>query len=294
MRVVVGKVGDDLLATPLSRAAGSITSLVRADGISILPAGIQGIEAGTLIKVRLYTSLRETERTIFAIGSHDMTLDILAQFLSARERRLVSANVGSLGGLIALQRGEAHLAGSHLLDPLTGEYNLSYLSQYLPGIPVRLVTWANREQGLMVKKGNPKGIQSLVDLERPDVTYINRQRGAGTRVLLDFHLKKLNIPAERVRGYEQEEYTHLAVSAAIASGRADTGMGIPAAASALDLDFIPLFQERYDLVIPTRFIEGDLLAPLFELMGDPAFRQAVATLPGYDILHMGEEIPLPA
>jgi len=294
MRVVVGKVGDDLLAAPLPRAAGTITSLVRADGITILPAGIQGLEAGSLIKVRLYTSLREPERTIFVIGSHDMTLDILAQFISARGRRLVSSNVGSLGGLAALRRNEAHLAGSHLLDPQSGEYNISYLRQYLPGIPVRLVTWANREQGLMVKKGNPKGIQSLADLARPEVMYVNRQRGAGTRVLLDFHLQKLNIPTDRIHGYSQEEFTHLAVAAAIASGRADTGLGIPAAASALNLDFIPLYLERYDLVIPTHFLEGDLLTPMFDLMDDPAFRKAVASMPGYDITHMGEVVPIPA
>ncbi len=291
MRVVVGKVGGDLLAAPLSRAAGTITSLVRADGIAILPAGIQGLEAGTPIKVRLYTSLREAERTIFAIGSHDMTLDILAQFISSRERRLVSSNVGSLGGLTALLRSEAHLAGSHLLDPQTGEYNLTYLRKYLPDTPVRLVIWANREQGLMVKKGNPKSIHSLVDVARPEIIYVNRQRGAGTRVLLDYQLQKLDIPTSIVHGYTQEEYTHLAVAAAVASGRADTGLGIPAAARALDLDFIPLFQERYDLVIPTRFLQGDLLAPLFDLMSDATFRKAVAAMPGYDITHMGEVVP---
>jgi putative molybdopterin biosynthesis protein len=294
MRVVVGKVGDDLLAAPLSRAAGTITSLVLADGITILPAGIQGLEAGTSIKVRLYTSLKESERTIFAIGSHDMTLDILAQFISARGRRLVSSNVGSLGGLAAIRRNEAHLAGSHLLDPQTGEYNLAYLRRYLPDTPVRLVIWANREQGLMVKKGNPKSIQSLADIARPEVIYVNRQRGAGTRVLLDYQLHNLDIPASSVHGYAQEEFTHLAVAAAVASGRADTGLGIPAAASALDLDFIPLFQERYDLVIPTRFLQGDLLNPLFDLMADSAFRKAVAAMPGYDITHMGEVVPTPA
>ena len=294
MRVVVGKVGDELLAAPLPRAAGTITSLVRADGITILPAGIQGLEAGSLIKVRLYTSLREPERTIFAIGSHDMTLDILAQFIATRGRRLVSSNVGSLGGLTALRRSEAHLAGSHLLDLQTGEYNVSYLRQYLPGIPVRLVTWANREQGLMVKKGNPKGIKSLADLARAEITYVNRQRGAGTRVLLDFHLQKLAIPTASIHGYAQEEFTHLAVAAAIASGRADTGLGIPAAASALDLDFIPLFHERYDLVIPTRFLQGDLLTPLFDLMADSAFRKAVAAMPGYDITPMGNIVTQPA
>ena len=290
LRVVAGKVGDRLLAAPLPRGAGVITSLVRADGITIIPRGVQGLEAGEKVKVRLYRSPEELDRTIFAIGSHDMTLDLLAQYLSGHDRRLVSANVGSLGGLVALRREEAHLAGSHLLDPQTGEYNVSYIRQYLPGIPVRLITWVGREQGLLVPKGNPKKIQNLEDLSRKEVSFINRQRGAGTRVLLDYHLQRLGIPAANIRGYDQEEYTHLAVAAAVSSGRADCGLGVAAAATALDLDFILLFQERYDLVIPCRYLEGELLSPLFEVMNDPAFRQAIAAQPGYDVSRMGQVI----
>ena len=292
MRVVVGRVGERLLAAPLSRGAGVITSLVRADGIVILPRGVQGLEPGAGVKVRLYRPPQELERTIFAIGSHDLTLDLLAQYLSQRGRRLVSANVGSQGGLVALRRGEAHLAGSHLLDPATGQYNLRAIQDYLSSTPVRLVTWAQREQGLLVVKGNPKGIRSLADLSRPDVRFINRQRGAGTRVLLDFELQKLGISTQAVHGYDQEEYTHLAVAAAIASGRADCGLAVTAAAQALDLEFVRLFQERYDLVIPVQFWEGALLQPLFELMQNPVFRLAVAALPGYDVSEMGHEVKI--
>lgn len=290
MRVVVGQVGKRLLAAPLSRGAGVITSLARADGITILPSGVQGLEAGSPVRVRLYRSHAELRQTIFAIGSHDMTLDLLAQFLAERGRRLVSANVGSQGGLVALRRGEAHLAGSHLLDPETGEYNLTYLRQYLPETPVRLVTWVFREQGLLVAKGNPKGLKGLADLARPDVRFINRQRGAGTRVMLDYQLRQLGIDPGQVRGYEQEEYTHLAVAAAVASGRADAGLGVTAAAQALDIDFVPLFKERYDLVIPCEHLTGGLLDPLFDLMLDERFRAAVAALPGYDVYAMGEVV----
>jgi putative molybdopterin biosynthesis protein len=201
---------------------------------------------------------------------------------------LVSANVGSQGGLVALRRGEAHLAGSHLLDPVTGEYNLSYIRQYLPETAVKVVTWVEREQGLLVKKGNPKKILSIEDVAREDVRIVNRQRGAGTRVLLDFLLKNKGIQAEKVRGYELEEFTHLSVAAAIASDRADCGLGIAAAARALDLDFIPIFMERYDFVIPCRYLEGDLLAPLFDLMTDVSFKQAVSALSGYNIRDMGK------
>ncbi len=287
VRVVVGKVGGRLLAAPLNRGAGVITSLVRADGLALLPRGVQGLPGGSPVDVRLYRTVKELEQTIFAIGSHDVLLDLMTQFLAIRQRRLVSANVGSQGGLIALGRGEAHLAGSHLLDPQTGEYNLSFIPQYLPYVKVHVYALANREQGLMVLRGNPLQIRSLQDLTRPDVTFVNRQRGAGTRVLLDYELNKLAIAPETVRGYTQEEYTHLAVAAAIASGRSDCGLGIAAAAQALELDFIPLFEERYDLIIPKEHAESDLLAPLFDVLADPAFRQAASRLPGYQLAIMG-------
>ena len=287
VRVAVGKIGDRLLAAPLSRGAGVITSLVQADGLAVIPRGTQGIEAGEQVQVRLYRSKREIEKTIFCIGSHDLTLDLISQFLAEHDRRLASANVGSLGGLVALRRGEAHLAGSHLLDTRTGKYNVSYVRQYLPDIPVKLVALVGREQGLLVKRGNPKAIKSLEDLRRSEVRFVNRQRGAGTRVLLDYHLNLMTIQPESIVGYSQEEYTHLGVAAAIASGRADCGLGIAAAAQALELDFIPLFQERYDLVIPKQFAEGDLLAPLFAILADSRFREAVSQLTGYDVSVMG-------
>lgn len=289
VRVVVGRVGEKLLAAPLTRGAGVITSLVRADGIALLPRGVQGLEAGASVRVKLYRHPAELERTILAIGSHDMSLDLLAQFLAAHGRRLASSNVGSQGGLVALRRGEAHLAGSHLLDPESGEYNTAAIRQYLPGIPVVAIHWAQRQQGLLVCRGNPKQIACLADLQREDVRFINRQRGAGTRVLLDYELAKLGIRPEKVLGYDHEEYTHLAVAAAVASGRADCGLGIAAAALALDLDFIPLFLESYELILPQAEADAELLAPLFAALEDAAFRAAVARLPGYEFQRMGEQ-----
>ncbi len=294
VRVAVGKVGGKLLAAPLSRGAGVITSLVQADGLALIPSGVQGMEAGEQVKVHLYRNRAEIERTIFCIGSHDLTLDLMSQFLAEHDRRLASANVGSQGGLVALRRGEAHMAGSHLLDPQDGSYNISYIRQYMPNIPVKVIALVGRDQGLIVKQGNPKGIKSLGDLasksQEGGVQFVNRQRGAGTRVLLDYHLNLMTISSESIAGYSQEEYTHLGVATAVASGRADCGLGIAAAAQALNLDFIPLFQERYDLVIPKQFADDNLLAPLFDLLADSRFREAVSQLKGYDVSVMGTVI----
>ncbi len=288
LRVSVGMVGDRTVAAPLSRGAGVITSLVRADGIVEIPAGIQGYAAGTQVQVRLYRSPEEIERTILAIGSHDLTLDLIAQELATRGTRLSSASVGSLGGLVALARGEAHVAGSHLLDPQTGEYNLSYIRKHLPETKVMVVGLVRRWQGLILGAGNPKGIESLKDLAREDVIFVNRQRGAGTRVLLDYQLAKQKLDSEAIHGYGREEFTHLAVAAAIATGRADCGLGIQAAAAALKLDFLPLFSERYDLVIPEEHYQSRLLEPLLEVLASDQFAGEVDKLSGYELERPGE------
>jgi putative molybdopterin biosynthesis protein len=244
------------------------------------------------VTVELYRDPAQVERTVVAIGSHDLVLDLLAQFLAERApgTRLASANAGSMGGLVALRRGEAHLAGSHLLHPESGTYNLPYVQQYLPDQPVVLVTLVRREQGLIVAPGNPQGLRGLADLTRPELRYVNRQRGAGTRVLLDYRLGELGIDPAAVQGYAREEVTHLAVAAAVASGVAACGLGIRAAARALELDFVPVEWERYDLVIPREHYESALLEPLLTLLHDADFRAAVAGLPGYDAGPMGEVV----
>ena len=290
MRVTVGQVGDRVVATPLPGGSGVLMSLVRADGIVRIPRGEQGHEVGAPVTVQLYRSPTSVYRTIVAIGSHDLTLDLLADALGRRAdgRRLSSANVGSLGGLLALSRGEAHFAGSHLLDEDTGEYNVPYIRRILPQTDVVLLGFIQREQGLIVPRGNPKDIRELADLTNPDVVFINRQRGAGTRVLLDFRLRQRGINPRDIQGYQRQEFTHLAVAAAVASGAADCGMGILAAARALGLDFVPLDMERYDLVIPAEFFESEMLAPLLEIIRSPEFAARILDLGGYATPQIGQ------
>jgi len=292
LRVTVGQVGERVVATPLPGGAGVLMSLVRADGVVRIPRGEQGFEPGASVTVNLFRSVESLRRTIVAIGSHDLTLDLLADELGRRAPgwRLSSANVGSLGGLLALGRGEAHLVGSHLLDAETGEYNVGYIRRLLPGSPVVLLGFVQRQQGLIVSKGNPKGIHALADLARPDVIFLNRQRGAGTRVLLDYRLRQAGINPRAIQGYERQEFTHLAVAAAVASGAADCGLGILAAARALGLDFVPLDHERYDLVIPACFYDDGSLDVLLAIIRDPAFAARVEALGGYATPHIGQEL----
>ena len=289
LRVRLGQVGDRLVATPVQRGAGVISSLVRADGLTLIPRSVEGLEAGAEVKVQLLKPIEEVLRTIVAIGSHDMVLDLIASRLSRMSGGpgLASANVGSMGGLLAIRRGEAHIAGTHLMDEESGEYNVSFIRRYIPYRKVALVHLAARTQGLMVKRGNPLDISSLKDLARPDIRFVNRQRGSGTRVLLDYELRQAGIDADKVRGYTREEYTHLAVAAAVSGDKADAGLGILPAARAMDLDFIPLFSEEYDLVIPSEFYESDLLGPMMDLIRSTEFRIEVEALGGYDTAKMG-------
>jgi putative molybdopterin biosynthesis protein len=289
VRVTLGQVDDRVIATPLTRGAGVVMSLVRADGLVQIPRFSEGVHAGAEVTVELLRDSAEVANTIVATGSHDLALDLLASHLRrfAPDMRLTSANVGSLGGLLALKRRDAHMAGSHLLDEKTGEYNWPFVERLLPDEDILLVNLAYRDQGMIVLPGNPQELRSLDDLTRPDVRFVNRQKGSGTRVLLDYHLKQHGIQPARIAGYEREEYTHMAVAADVLSGTATVGLGILAAARALGLDFIPLFKERYDLAVPRRHWESPLFEPLRQTLASPAYREAVVDLGGYDVTDMG-------
>ena len=290
VRVKLGKVGDRVVATPISRGAALTTSLVRSDGTVVVPRGREGIAAGREVEVRLHKPLHEVMGQVVAIGSHDLTLDLIANMLRSLhpEMTLSSANQGSLGGLMALRRHEAHLAGTHLLDESSGEYNIPFIEKYLEGMDVRLVTLSYRQQGFMVLPGNPKGVTDVEDLLAPGVQFVNRQKGSGTRVLLDYALKLRGLDGERIQGYEREEYTHTQVAAAVKSGAADAGLGVLSAARALGLDFVPWREERYDLCIPSEYMDHPGVAAILSIITSTAFRTEVESLGGYDLRDVGK------
>lgn len=290
VRVKLGQVGEKIVATPINRGAGVLSSLIRADGILRVPRFTEGFEAGAEVAVELLRDRTEIENTTVIVGSHDVSIDILGNFLKEihPEKSLSSAHVGSMGGLLALKRGEAHLTGIHLLDEATGEYNISYVQKVFGSAPVVIVNLLHRQQGFIVPRGNPRGIRSFQDLAGTGLRFINRQKGAGTRLLLDYHLRKEGIDPGLVDGYDREEYTHLAVAAAVAGGSADVGLGILAAANALLLDFIPLTEERYDLVVPGVFWGTPYITVLLEVMSSVNFRRSVEKLGGYSMRDTGE------
>jgi putative molybdopterin biosynthesis protein len=290
IRAIVGNVGGRSVAMPIGGGAGVITSLVRADGIIAIPQEVSGLAEGEKTLAALMIPREAMNDRLLAIGSHDLTIDLLGSLLKERtggRLHISSSNVGSLGGLLALGRGTAHFAGAHLLDTATGDYNRSYIERYLPDLPVILLTLVHRWQGFMTQPGNPKRIESISDLARPEVRFVNRQAGSGTRILLDYELSRAGIAPERVAGYGAEEYTHMNVAMAVASGAADAGLGIMAAAQALGLDFVPLSRERYDLVIPEAFLEEEKIRLLIEAVRSADFRERALALGGYEVGETG-------
>jgi putative molybdopterin biosynthesis protein len=292
VRVKLGLVDNRIVATPLPRAAGCITSITEADGIIRVPSHVEGLKDSDDVSAELLRPISAIQNTLVAVGSHDNTLDVLADQLKAEKSNLSlsSSHVGSMGGLMAVKKGVCHMAGSHLLDTEDGSYNISYLKKYLPKMDLRLVNLVFRDQGFIVPKGNPKNIYGIQDLCREDIRFINRQGGSGTRILLDYRLEQSKIDAGMLNGYEIEEFTHMSVAVAVLSGTVDVGLGIYAAAKALDLDFVPLVTEQYDLVIPAAYMEMKQMQILLDIINSGMFKKRVEALGGYSTEKTGSII----
>jgi putative molybdopterin biosynthesis protein len=285
VRVNLGFVNDKLIATPLASGAGVSMSLVKADGIAIIPRNLEGVEAGERIDVELLRPLSSIRKSLVSIGSHDLIMDVIGDMLD-----LTSSHVGSFGGIMAIKREECHIAPIHLLDMDTGEYNTSYVKKYFPNRKMALIKGVQRQQGFIVQKGNPMNIKEFKDLGRDDVVYVNRQKGAGTRVLLDYHLGLNKIDWSQIRGYQRELNTHMSVAAAVKTGSATTGLGVYSAAIAMDLDFVEVAFEDYDFLISYDLLEDERIKRFIEIIKSESFKDILRSLGGYGFRNTGDII----
>ena len=292
VRCRLGYVNQKLIASPLNRGAGVVSSFMKADGIIEIPQDTEGYEAGQDVKVRLLTDEERLKNTLVVIGSHDPLLDELADMMH-RDNPVIwmsSSHVGSMGGIMSIRRGESHAAGCHLLDTESGKYNIAFMKKYFPNHEARLIRCVGRQQGLMVAKGNPLGITRFSDIADGKLRYVNRQKGSGTRILMDYLCGCEGIANSSVYGYEREEMTHTSVAAQIASGSADAGLGIYSAAKLYNLDFLPICIEEYDLIIPESAWDSPVIRQLLETLKSDRFKNRMLELGGYTVDRPGEEI----
>jgi putative molybdopterin biosynthesis protein len=281
VRVTLGRINGKLIASPLARGAGVITSFTKADGVLIVPQNCEGIETGEDVEIRLLRPINEIENTLVVTGSHDPLIDEVADFLAKRKApfRVCSTHVGSMGAIYAVRDGLAHMGGIHLLDTETGVYNKSYVEKYIPDGSAVAVKGVGRVQGLMVKKGNPLGIKEFSDIQ--NVRYVNRQKGAGTRILCDYLIEKNGMNADKINGYRNEEFTHTAVAALIAAGNADAGLGISSAAKMYDLDFIPICNETYEFLIDKNYLNDPAVKQFLDVLYSEEFKARLSEMGGY-------------
>lgn len=290
VRVKVGRVEDKYVASPLNRGAASQMSMVRADGLLIIPQNSEGVESGETVKIKLIKDRKSIDNTLVSIGSHDVLMDIVADLMANKYENftLSSTHVGSMGGLMALKRGETIIAPTHLLDENDGTYNINILKEIFGKGKVSLIKGFDRIQGIMVKKGNPLGIKGIEDL--PKYKFVNRQRGAGTRVLLDYKLKKLGIDPKSIDGYDKEVSTHMAVAASVESPYVDCGLGVKSAADSMGLDFIDVGIEEYDFAILTKNLEDKKVKAFIDIIKSDNLHKKLDKLGGYGYSRLGEII----
>lgn len=289
IRLRMGYVNDKYIVTPLNRGAGVISSFMKAEAILEVAQGVEGYNIGDEVSVRLLQPLSRIKNSLLVMGSHDPALDEIGDLLHKSDNKLYmsSSHVGSMGAIMAVKRKEAHMGAIHLLDEHDGSYNISYVRKYFPDTGVYLLQCLGREQGLMVAKNNPKKIFSIGDLYKENISYINRQKGSGTRILFEYLNKKENLDPSEIYGYEREEFTHTSVAANIAYNSADVGLGIYSAAKMFDLDFIPICTERYDLLIAGYAWDTPMVKALLEILKSDAFKERIEAMGGYTLEEPG-------
>lgn len=278
-----------LSATPLNRGAGVITSFTKARGIIDIPQNLEGCERGDNVRVTLLEDRAALENVLAVIGSHDPLIDEIADILKrgGSSVDVCSSHTGSMGAVAALKSGGAHAGGIHLLDAATGEYNLPWLKRLFPEGGVALIEGVRRQQGLLVQRGNPLGLEGFESIAREGMRYVNRQKGSGTRVLFDYLAGLHGLDTACINGYTREEYTHTAVAANIAQGSADTGLGILAAAKIYELDFIPVAAEEYDFICPAAMLDDEKIKEFLAVLASEQLARRLAQLGGYELRNPG-------
>jgi putative molybdopterin biosynthesis protein len=290
VRIKLGKVDNNIIATPLKRGAGVTMSLINADGVLTIPKEYEGIEKGETVEIELMTDIKNIENTIVSIGSHDLIIDLIRDELHRKypEYSISSAHTGSMGGIMALRNGETHIAPIHLLDEKSGEYNEAFIKKYFKGRNIAYIKGVKRQQGLIVQKGNPREIKEFKDIGKEDLVFINRQKGSGTRILTDYLIKENSMDRSQVIGYDREGNTHMAVSSAVASGTADVGIGVYSAAQIMDNDFIGITEEEYDFALDAELLEDEKIKKFISILKDENFRKRLEKLGGYNTESSGE------
>lgn len=290
VRIKLGKVDNNIIATPLKRGAGVTMSLINADGVLTIPKEYEGIEKGETVEIELMTDIKNIENTIVSIGSHDLIIDLIRDELHRKypEYSISSAHTGSMGGIMALRNGETHIAPIHLLDEKSGEYNEAFIKKYFKGRKIAYIKGVKRQQGLIVQKGNPREIKEFKDIGKEDLVFINRQKGSGTRILTDYLIKENSMDRSQVIGYDREGNTHMAVSSAVASGTADVGIGVYSAAQIMDNDFIGITEEEYDFALDAELLEDEKIKKFISILKDENFRKRLEKLGGYNTESSGE------
>jgi putative molybdopterin biosynthesis protein len=286
VRMTIGYVGGEYIANPLTRAAGVTMSLVKADGLLVVPSEQLGYEQGEYVEIELLRSEEEIKSAVVFNGSHDLTIDILSSYLRAQSNnaKIISSHVGSMAGIMAIRKGEAHMAGVHLLDPETKQYNLSYVKKFLAEQEVVLYPFLRRKQGWLLPKGNPLNIKDVSDIAEKGALFVNRQKGAGTRILFDLLLREHGIEPEQINGYDREMFSHLSVAAEVKGSPKAVGLGIYPAAKAMGLDFIAIADEEYDLLMTKAFFESDRGQQLVGIIQSKEFQARVEAIGGYSVV----------